>query len=109
VSSDPAQRRPAALVTGAGKQVGIAAGIAARLADDGWDLALSYSRRYDAGRPDPGTAEEPEAIATFTAMCRSKAPTVVSRIPESIDMACDSTSWWPSCCPTKAPGPAARS
>src|SRR6478752_7094022 len=55
--------RPAALVTGAGKQVGIAAGIAARLADDGWDLALSYSRAYDAGRPDRGAAEEPERIA----------------------------------------------
>ena len=55
--------RPAALVTGVGKQVGIAAGIAARLADDGWDLALAYSRAYDASRPDPGAAGEPERIA----------------------------------------------
>ena len=61
--SPGAGRRPAALVTGAGKQVGIAAGIAARLADGGWDLALSYSRAYDADRPDPGAAEEPERIA----------------------------------------------
>jgi 3-oxoacyl-[acyl-carrier protein] reductase len=34
--------RPAALLTGAGRRIGIAAGIASRLADDGWDLALSY-------------------------------------------------------------------
>jgi len=60
---DGAARR-AVLVTGAGKQVGIAAGIAARLADDGWDLALTYSRAYDAARPDAAVADEPERIAT---------------------------------------------
>ena len=56
MSSGDGGARPAVLLTGAGKQVGIAAGIAARLADDGWDLALSYSRAYDASRPDPGSA-----------------------------------------------------
>jgi 3-oxoacyl-[acyl-carrier protein] reductase len=50
-------------MTGAGKQVGIAAGIAARLADDGWDLCLSYSRAYDAYRPDRAAEEEPDRIA----------------------------------------------
>jgi 3-oxoacyl-[acyl-carrier protein] reductase len=55
--------RPAALITGVGKRVSIGAGIAARLADDGWDLALVSSRAYDADRPDPGAAGESEAIA----------------------------------------------
>ena len=55
--------RRAALITGVGKAVGIGAGIAARLADDGWDLALVYSRAYDADRPDAARAGEPEKIA----------------------------------------------
>ena len=41
------ERRPAALVTGAGRRIGIATGITARLADDGWNLALSYWRPYE--------------------------------------------------------------
>lgn len=56
--------RRAALVTGVGKRIGIGAGIAARLADDGWDLALVCSRAYDADRPDPARADEPERVAT---------------------------------------------
>src|SRR3954449_4169878 len=56
--------RRAALVTGVGKRIGIGAGIAARLADDGWDLALVCSRTYDADRPDAAGAGEPERIAT---------------------------------------------
>ena len=38
---------PSALVTGAGRRRGIAAGIAAGLAADGWDLALSHWQPYD--------------------------------------------------------------
>ncbi len=34
--------RPIALITGVGRPVGIAAGIARKLAADGWDLALNY-------------------------------------------------------------------
>ena len=33
---------PNVLLTGVGRHRGIAAGIAAGLAEDGWDLALSY-------------------------------------------------------------------
>ncbi|MGH3282969.1 MAG: SDR family oxidoreductase, partial [Trebonia sp.] len=36
-----------ALVTGAGRTVGIGAGIAARLAASGWDIAFTYWTAYD--------------------------------------------------------------
>lgn len=64
MSSDAQQTRPAALITGAGRLAGIAAGIAARLADDGWDLALSYWRPYDAALPTPSGDDEPEQLAS---------------------------------------------
>jgi 3-oxoacyl-[acyl-carrier protein] reductase len=38
---------PSALLTGVGRRRGIAAGIAATLAEDGWNLALSYWKPYD--------------------------------------------------------------
>jgi 3-oxoacyl-[acyl-carrier protein] reductase len=67
-------RRPAALVTGVGRKVGIAAGIAARLADDGWNLALSSWQPYDASL-DPALAnDEPAQIA---ADLRARGATVV--------------------------------
>ncbi len=40
-------KRPVVLLTGLGRQVGIAAGIAEKLASDGWDIAFVYSSRYD--------------------------------------------------------------
>src|SRR5690242_10621910 len=57
------ERRPAALITGVGRLEGIAAGIAARLADDGWNLALSFLRAYDADTAPGSGADEPERIA----------------------------------------------
>jgi 3-oxoacyl-[acyl-carrier protein] reductase len=68
------RRRPAALVTGAGRKVVIAVGIAARLADDGWNLALSSWQPYDASL-DPALAnDEPAQIA---ADLRARGATVV--------------------------------
>jgi 3-oxoacyl-[acyl-carrier protein] reductase len=55
--------RPAALITGAGRLNGIAAGIAHRLAEDGWDLALSFWRPYDADQPWRSGDDEPERLA----------------------------------------------
>ena len=40
-----------ALITGVGRRAGIAAGIADRLALDGWDIAISYFTAYDDRMP----------------------------------------------------------
>jgi 3-oxoacyl-[acyl-carrier protein] reductase len=63
MSSGHETRRPAALITGAGRLTGIAAGLAVRLADDGWDLALSFWRPYDADQPWRSDDDEPERLA----------------------------------------------
>lgn len=51
------------LVTGVGRRRGIGAGIAAGLAADGWDLALSYWRPYDERLGLEGQPDDPEQLA----------------------------------------------
>jgi 3-oxoacyl-[acyl-carrier protein] reductase len=53
---------PAALVTGATRKAGIAAAVAPALARDGWDVATTGFRPYDATEPWGSRPEEAAAI-----------------------------------------------
>ncbi|MFF9145922.1 SDR family oxidoreductase [Streptomyces sp. NPDC014861] len=56
-------RRPVALVTGVGRSVSIGAGVAAQLADSGWDIAFTYWTPYDARMPWGAEAGAADAMA----------------------------------------------
>lgn len=51
------------LITGVGRRIGIAAGIALGLASDGWDLVLNHWTPYDARLGLAGGPSDPELIA----------------------------------------------
>ena len=63
MSSATDRPRPAALITGAGRLNSIGAGVAKRLADDGWNLALSFWRPYDVDTSLATAEEDPERLA----------------------------------------------
>jgi 3-oxoacyl-[acyl-carrier protein] reductase len=52
-----------AVITGVGRRRGIGAGLAAGLAGDGWNLALSYWRPYDERIGLEGSATDPDTLA----------------------------------------------
>ncbi|HEY9290185.1 MAG TPA: SDR family oxidoreductase [Microlunatus sp.] len=54
---------PSVLLTGVGRRRGIAAGVAAGLAADGWDLALTYWPQADAEKGLPGAPDDPQQLA----------------------------------------------
>ena len=58
-----AQKRPVVLVTGVGRTVGIGAGIALRLAEDGWDVATTHWTPYDDRMPWGRHADDPATVA----------------------------------------------
>jgi 3-oxoacyl-[acyl-carrier protein] reductase len=60
--------RPVVLITGAGRLAGIAAGIAVRLAEDGWDVATTHWTPYDARMP---WGEQPEDVRELGARLRA--------------------------------------
>jgi 3-oxoacyl-[acyl-carrier protein] reductase len=55
--------RRIALVTGVGREIGIAAGIVERLANDGWDIAMTFWSPYDQRMPWGARRGSVDAIA----------------------------------------------
>lgn len=69
------QTRPVALVTGVGRRVGIGAGIAQRLALDGWDVATSWWAAYDDRMP---WGRQPDDVAHIAAGLRAAGAATVA-------------------------------
>ena len=70
-----------ALINGVGRLRGIGAGIAAGLAADGWDLALSFWRPYDERLGLAGAADDPDRLAAeLRSQGRSSSSQPTSRI-----------------------------
>ncbi|HEX4400843.1 MAG TPA: SDR family oxidoreductase [Galbitalea sp.] len=64
-----------ALVTGVGREVGIAAGIVERLAADGWDIAMTYWSPFDRRMP---WGERPNSVEAIEAIVRERGARVFS-------------------------------
>ena len=73
--------KPLALLTGVGRSVGIAAGIARQLATDGWDLVLNYWAPYDERMPWGALPTEIEGLAAELSGLGAE----VMRLPENLE------------------------
>jgi 3-oxoacyl-[acyl-carrier protein] reductase len=80
--------RPVALVTGVGREVGIAAGIVARLAADGWDIAMTYWSPFDRRSP---WGQRPNSVAAIEAAGRNNGANVFSTETDLSDPATPAT------------------
>ena len=56
------EKRPLALITGAGRAIGIGSAIAKTLASSGWDIAICYWNPYDSTMPWGSNPEEMPAL-----------------------------------------------
>jgi 3-oxoacyl-[acyl-carrier protein] reductase len=74
-------QKPLALLTGVGRTVGIAAGIARQLAADGWDLAFNFWADYDKRMP---WADVPDDIENLISELRGHG-TEVLRLPDDLE------------------------
>jgi 3-oxoacyl-[acyl-carrier protein] reductase len=72
-----------ALITGVGRRRGIGAGIAAGLAADGWDLALSYWRPYDERLHLESDPDDPDHLAKELRGLGSKVELLPANLEES--------------------------
>jgi 3-oxoacyl-[acyl-carrier protein] reductase len=74
---------PVALITGVGRPVGIGAGIARKLAADGWDLALSYYTPADEAVFGAGASDGLDSVVDELRAIGGRVVTVQADLEES--------------------------